>query len=105
MVKGEANIKGDSGREEAFTPNEVSRRLGTNIKLLREAKSKLPHFKLTQEKMGAELWGVSAPRMNRIEKGKENLSLKKIIDLANYFGVDVYRLFIKPGTVIIKEEK
>jgi DNA-binding XRE family transcriptional regulator len=103
-VKNAAEIQGRSGREEPFTPNEVSRRLGMNIKRLREGKS-TPGARLTQAKMGAELWGVSASRMNQIEKGKENLSLKKIVEIAEYFYVDIYELFLRPGLTIIDRDK
>ena len=101
----EAETKSDPGRQAPFTPNEVSRRVGMNIKRLREAKIKLPEGNLTQGKMSMELWGKSASYMNQIEAGKKNLSLSKLIAIVDYFNVDIYELFLKPGITIIDREK
>ena len=103
-MKNASDIKDCPGRKDPFTPNEVSRRIGSNIKRLREARSS-PKTKLTQKKMGSELWGASASRMNQIEKGKENLSLKKLIEIAEYFRVDIYELFLREDLTVIDRRK
>lgn len=76
-------------------PNEVSRRIGANVKRLRGAR------KLTQEQMGKEFRGVSSPRISQIENGKENLTLEQLIEICEYFNEDIYQLFIREGLTII----
>ena len=104
MVENEAKIKGDPGKEDSIFPNEVSRRIGDNINRLLEAGS-TPENKLTQGKMAAELWKAKPPHMNVIVKGTKNLSLQKLIEIADYFTVDIYELFIRPGLTIIDRDK
>ena len=104
MVGNEAKIKGDPGKEDSIFPNEVSRRIGDNINRLLETRS-TPENKLTQGKMAAELWKAKPPHVNNIVKGKKNLSLKKLIEIADYFNADIYELFIRPGLTIIDRDK
>jgi DNA-binding XRE family transcriptional regulator len=104
-VKNASNVEDRSRRKAPFSPNEVSRRIGLNVRRLRKTKDRPPDFKLTQAQMGKELWGVSASRMNQIEKGKENLSLELLIDIAVYFRVDIYELFLRPGLTVIDRDK
>jgi transcriptional regulator with XRE-family HTH domain len=92
-------IEGFTGGREKFMPSTASRILGQNVRMLREKK------KLKSKFVAEELWNAKPPYQTRIEKGEENLSLQKIIKLAEYFQVPVYRLFLDPAkTIIIQED-
>lgn len=65
--------------------NELLKKFGKNVKIERIKKD------LTQEQL-AELVGVSQNYVACIEIGKQNMSLGKILELANFLNVDIHDL-------------
>ena len=63
------------------------KKFGKNVKLERIKKD------LTQEQL-AEKMDVSNNYISGIETGRENMSLGKILELADYIGTDVQNLLI-----------
>ena len=61
------------------------KQFGKNVKIERIKKD------LTQEQL-SEIMGVSQNYVANIECGKANMSLGKILELANYIGVDINQL-------------
>ena len=59
-----------------YSDNDVLRQLGRNIKAERIKRG------MTQEKF-AELYGCDKDYISKIECGKQNLSIKKIVKIAN----------------------
>lgn len=66
---------------------ELLKKLGINVKIVRIKKE------LTQEKL-AEKMGVSQNYIASIECGKANMSIAKILELANYLEVDISMLLL-----------
>ena len=64
---------------------ELLKIFGKNVKIERIKKD------LTQEQL-SEIMGVSQNYVANIEGGKANMSLGKILELANYIGVDINQL-------------
>ena len=64
---------------------ELLRRFGKNIKIERIKKD------LTQEKL-AERMNVSQNYIANIERGKENMSLAKVLELSTFLDVDIDKL-------------
>ncbi|MBI3073009.1 MAG: helix-turn-helix transcriptional regulator [Deltaproteobacteria bacterium] len=56
---------------------------------------------LTQETL-AERIGVSLKYLQRIEAGRENLTLKSLVELANTFRVKVDDLFRRPVSLAVR---
>lgn len=65
--------------------NELLKHFGKNVKIERIKKD------LTQEKL-AEIMGVDQNYVSRIENGKQNMSLGKVLELANYLNTDINNL-------------
>lgn len=110
-MKNAAKIKGDTGGKIPFIPSAVSEQVGVNIKAIRESKKGRNGKKLSQGEMAMHICKGegkdNAPYISRIENGKENVSLSRIIEIAEYLGLgeNVYKLFLKSGTIIVGEEK
>ncbi len=66
---------------------ELLKKLGINVKIVRIKKE------LTQEKL-AEKMGVSQNYIASIECGKANMSIAKILELADYLEVDISMLLL-----------
>jgi transcriptional regulator with XRE-family HTH domain len=64
---------------------ELLKKFGKNVKIERIKKD------LTQEQF-AEILGVSANYIAYIENGRQNMSLGKILELANTFNIDIGKL-------------
>jgi transcriptional regulator with XRE-family HTH domain len=64
---------------------ELLKKFGKNVKIERIKKD------LTQEQF-AEILGVSANYIAYIENGRQNMSLGKILELANTFNIDIRKL-------------
>lgn len=64
---------------------ELLKRFGKNVKIERIKKD------LTQEQL-SEKMGIGRPYLASIEGGKENMSLAKVLELANYLEVDIKTL-------------
>ncbi len=62
--------------------HDLLKKFGKNVKIERIKKD------LTQEQL-AEIMNVSQNYIANIECGKANMSLGKILELANYMGVDI----------------
>lgn len=65
--------------------SELLKHFGKNVKIERIKKD------LTQEKL-AEIMGVDQNYVSRIENGKQNMSLGKVLELANYLNTDINNL-------------
>ena len=63
-------------------PNDILKQFGLNVKAERSRKG------LTQEAF-AEKIGKERVYISRIECGRANMSLKKIVELTNYLGADL----------------
>ena len=63
------------------------KKFGKNVKIERIKKD------LTQEQL-AEIMGVSQNYVAYIECGKANMSLAKVLELANFLNVDIEKLLI-----------
>lgn len=63
------------------------KKFGKNVKIERIKKD------LTQEQL-AEIMGVSQNYVANIECGKANMSLAKVLELANFLNVDIEKLLI-----------
>lgn len=61
------------------------KQFGTNVKIERLRQN------LSQEQV-AEIMGVSHAYYASIERGKENMSLGKVLELAEYLNVDIEKL-------------
>ncbi|OGQ00757.1 MAG: hypothetical protein A2Z40_04085 [Deltaproteobacteria bacterium RBG_19FT_COMBO_60_16] len=99
-MKNEEKVARDFDREIPFKPSPVSRRIGANVKRLRKGRDRL-----SLKKMSAELWGASPEYQSKIEAGKSNLTIAKLVAISDYFGVDIYELFLRPGLTVIDREK
>ena len=64
---------------------ELLKRFGNNVKLERVKKD------LTQEQL-AEIMNVSQNYLSSVELGKENMSLAKVLELAEYLKTDIENL-------------
>ena len=64
---------------------ELLKRFGKNVKLERVKKD------LTQEQL-AEIMNVSQNYLSSVELGKENMSLAKVLELAEYLNTDIENL-------------
>jgi len=64
---------------------ELLKRFGKNVKIERIKKD------LTQEQL-AELMGISQNYIACIEIGKQNMSLGKVLELANFLEVDIHEV-------------
>ena len=64
---------------------ELLKRFGKNVKLERVKKD------LTQEQL-AEIVNVSQNYLSSVELGKENMSLAKVLELAEYLKTDIENL-------------
>mgnify|MGYP000315652047 CR=1 FL=1 len=64
---------------------ELLKRFGKNVKLERVKKD------LTQEQL-AEIMNVSQNYLSSVELGKENMSLAKVLELAEYLKTDIENL-------------
>lgn len=64
---------------------ELLRKFGKNVKIERIKKD------LTQEKL-AERMNVSQNYIANIERGKENMSLAKVLELSTFLDVDIDKL-------------
>ena len=62
--------------------SEILKKFGKNVKLARIKKD------YSQDEL-AEVLGVSQNYITRIETGRQNMSLKKIAELADGIGVDI----------------
>jgi len=65
--------------------NKILKQLGLNIKAERVRKG------LTQENL-AEIMDVSREYISTIERGLENMSMRKIVQMANRLGVEIHDL-------------
>ncbi len=65
-----------------YNHNEILKQFGLNVKAERSRKG------LSQEQFG-EKAGFNREYISRIERGLQNMSLKKIVELANYLGADI----------------
>lgn len=65
-----------------YNQDEILKQLGLNIKAERSRKG------LTQEAF-AEKMGKDRTFISRVECGRMNMSLKKIVELTNYLGADL----------------
>lgn len=65
-----------------YNGEELLKQLGLNIKAERVRKN------YTQESF-AEILGVTREYVSRIERGKENLSFLKVINIANVLNTDI----------------
>lgn len=64
---------------------ELLKKFGKNVKIERIKKD------LTQEQF-AEIMGVGRPYLASIECGQQNMSLAKVLELANHLEVDISKL-------------
>lgn len=65
-----------------YNSNDILKQFGLNVKAERSRKG------LTQESL-AEIMDSDRTFISRIECGKANMSLKKIVELTNYLGADI----------------
>lgn len=65
--------------------NELLKRFGKNVKIERIKQD------YTQEQF-SEKMGVSANYLACVENGRQNMSLAKVLELANYLEVDISKL-------------
>ncbi|MCQ2744329.1 MAG: helix-turn-helix domain-containing protein [bacterium] len=65
---------------------EIRKILATNIEKYRTSK------KLSREELSLIL-GVDNSYISKLEKGRINITIDKIEQLANYFKIDTYKLF------------
>jgi transcriptional regulator with XRE-family HTH domain len=77
------------------TAEEVLRDIGRRVAELRRAK------RLTQEQC-AEGGGFAFKYLQRIEAGRENLTVRTLVRLAAFFGVSVGHLFRAPRSRIVR---
>lgn len=77
------------------TPADVLRGIGRRIAELRAAQG------WTQEKM-AEALDVNLPYLQRIEGGRENLTVRSLARLAHVLGVKVAALFEAPADLTVR---
>lgn len=98
MVKNATNVKGDSRGKIPFIPSPASRQMGANIKNLRESKKGRNGKKLSQVEMARHICKKEGkgPYISRIESGEENVTLSRIIEIAEYLGLgdNIYKLFL-----------
>jgi transcriptional regulator with XRE-family HTH domain len=99
-VKNAAKTKGDPGGKISFIPSAASERMGANIKALRKGKTGGNGKTLSQAEMARHICKKEGkgPYISRIESGKENVTLSRIIEIAEYLGLgeNVYKLFLPP---------
>lgn len=65
-----------------YSPEEIIKQFGRNIKAERARKG------ISQESL-AEIMKVNPQYISRIERGLQNMSLKKIVELTNHLGADL----------------
>ncbi len=65
-----------------YIPVNIVEQFGRNVKAERS------RIGLSQEDL-AEKMGVNSQYISRIECGRANMSLKKIVELTNFLGVDI----------------
>ena len=65
---------------------EIRYKFAENIKQLRASK------KITREELSLAI-GVDNSYISKLEKGKINITIDKIGDIAEYFNVEVFKLF------------
>lgn len=65
-----------------YNSNEIIKQFGRNVKAERS------RLGLSQDDL-AEKMGVNNQYISKIECGKQNMSLKKIVELTNYLGTDL----------------
>ncbi len=68
-----------------LTKKELLKKFGLNVKFARMKKG------ITQEKF-AELMGVHPTYVGKIETGKVNMSIAKVLELANVLEIDINKL-------------
>ena len=71
--------------KKSLSKAELLKKFGLNVKIARLKKG------LTQEQL-AELMNIHLTYIARIETGKINMSLGKILDLANTLNIDINKL-------------
>lgn len=64
----------------------VKKRFGRNLKKIRRMKG------LSQEELSLEL-DLDGSYIGKVENAKLNITIDKIISIADYFGIDVIELF------------
>ena len=65
---------------------DIKKKLGKNIKKLRKQKH------LSQEELSLSL-DLDGSYIGKVENGKLNITIEKIANIAEFFGVDVIELF------------
>ena len=65
---------------------DIKKKLGNNIKKLRKQKH------LSQEQLSLSL-DLDGSYIGKVENGKLNITIEKIANIAEFFGVDVIELF------------
>ncbi len=68
-----------------ITKQDLLKKFGLNVKFARMRKG------ITQEKF-AELMGVHPTYIGKIETGKVNMSIAKVLELSNVLGIDINKL-------------
>jgi|AntRauTorcE11898_2_1112593.scaffolds.fasta_scaffold00233_4 transcriptional regulator with XRE-family HTH domain len=68
-----------------------------SVKILREIRRQKPINGMTQKKLAEEL-GVKPQYVNRILKGKENLTLKTITSIGNVLGIKLLEIPVEQET-------
>lgn len=72
--------------ENIFMNKNVKKRFGRNLKKFRRMKG------LSQEELSLEL-DLDGSYIGKVENAKLNITIDKIISIADYFGIDVIELF------------
>jgi transcriptional regulator with XRE-family HTH domain len=72
-----------------MTEQELAELVGRNVRAVRESHGK------TQSQVEAAT-GIAVPHLSRLEAGKGLSSLKTLLKLANYFGVNVCAFVEQP---------
>lgn len=74
-----------------------TKEIGMKIRQLRKAKS------MKQDELGEVLGGLSRGQVSNLETGKRNLNIHQIKTLADYFGVSLETLGLKPKEININD--
>ena len=72
--------------ENIYMNKNVKKRFGRNLKKFRRMKG------LSQEELSLEL-DLDGSYIGKVENAKLNITIDKIISIADYFGIDVIELF------------
>ncbi len=72
--------------ENIYMNKNVKKRFGRNLKKIRRMKG------LSQEELSLEL-DLDGSYIGKVENAKLNITIDKIISIADYFGIDVIELF------------